>query len=164
MEKIESQVTFFSNGERLVGKLGVPEGLAPGERRAAFVIMHGFGGNMEDGLSLAGSRLLQQLGYVTLRFDYRGCGVSQGTRGLVLWEREVTDALSALTFLEQRPEANRQRIGLLGGSLAGAIAILAAAHDKRIAACISCGGLASGETTLRWLRSRPQIHVLPQLI
>ena len=48
MSEIELPVTFDSNGERLCGKLGVPSGLLPGERRAGFLVMHGFGGNMED--------------------------------------------------------------------------------------------------------------------
>jgi len=153
LEEIESRVSFHSEAERLAGKLGMPRGLRQGERRAAVVIMHGFGGTMEDGLSRAASRLLAQLGYVTLRFDYRGCGESSGARGRVVCEDEVADTLSAVSFLECRPEVDPKRIGLLGGSLAGSIAIQAAGTDTRIAACISCGGLGSGETTLRWLHA-----------
>lgn len=153
LDEIESRVSFDSGPERLAGKLGLPRGLRAGERRAAVVIMHGFGGTMEDGLSRAASRLLAQLGYVTLRFDYRGCGESSGARGRVVCEEEVEDALTAVSFLERRPEVDPGRIGLLGGSLAGSIAIQAAGTDTRIAACICCGGLASGETTLRWLHA-----------
>jgi len=155
-DEIESRVSFHSGAERLDAKLGVPQGLRPGEHRAAVVIMHGFGGTMEDGLSRAASKLLAQLGYVTLRFDYRGCGESGGARGLVLCEDEVADTLNAVSFLQRRPEVDPKRIALLGGSLAGSIAIQAAATDARIAACISCGGLSSGETTLRWLHASEQ--------
>lgn len=150
---IESRVSFSSDAVRIAGKLGLPRGLRPGERRAAVVIMHGFGGTMKDGLSRAASQLLGQLGYVTLRFDYRGCGDSGGARGLVLCEDEAVDTLNAVSFLERRPEVDPTRIGLLGGSLAGSIAIQVAGTDTRIAACISCGGLSSGETTLRWLHA-----------
>lgn len=159
LDEIESRVSFYSDAERLTGKLGLPGELRPGERRAAVIIMHGFGGTMEDGLSRAASQLLAQLGYVTLRFDYRGCGESGGMRGLVLCEDEVADTLNAVSFLQRRPEVDPKHIGLLGGSLAGSIAIQAAATDARIAACISCGGLSSGETTLRWLHASSEAAI-----
>lgn len=151
LDEIESRVSFHSDAERLAGKLGIPQELRPGERRAAFVIMHGFGGTKNDGLSRAAAELLVQLGYVTLRFDFRGCGESSGERGLVRCEDEVADALNAVSFMEGLPEVDPRRIGMLGGSLAGSVAIQAAGADARIAACISCGGLGSGETTLRFL-------------
>jgi hypothetical protein len=151
LDEIESRVSFCSDAERLAGKLGLPRGLRPGERRAAVIIMHGFGGTMEDGLSRAASQLLAKLGYVTLRFDFRGCGESSGERGLVRCEDEVVDALNAVSFMEGLPEVDPKRIGMLGGSLAGSVAIQAAGTDTRIAACISCGGLGSGETTFRFL-------------
>jgi hypothetical protein len=150
MNETEIVVTVESDGERLCGKLGLPSGLDPGERRAGIVVMHGFGGNMED-FSRVAAPLLRSLGYVTLRFDFRGCGRSTGMRGLVLIEDEVADALNAVSFLEQRPEVDPERIGALGGSLAGSVAVMAAAKDKRVAACISCGGIASAETWFPFL-------------
>ncbi len=150
MDPIELPVTIESDGERLCAKLGLPSGMCPGERRAAFVVMHGFGGNMEDFSRLA-APLLMQLGYVTLRFDYRGCGGSTGVRGWVICEEEVSDTRNSISFLEQRQEVDPSRIALLGGSLAGSVAILTAARDKRVAACISCGGIASADTWFPYL-------------
>ena len=107
MNETEIVVTVESDGERLCGNLGLPSGLDPGERRAGVVVMHGFGGNMED-FSRVAAPLLRSLGYVTLRFDFRGCGRSTGMRGLVLVEDEVSDALNAVSFLEQRPNRSQK--------------------------------------------------------
>jgi uncharacterized protein len=41
----EDAVSFQSAGLRLHGMVGVPDGLRPSERRAAFLVLHGFGSN-----------------------------------------------------------------------------------------------------------------------
>ena len=41
---METKVKFKSDELTLFGVLHVPDDLAPGEKRAAFVILHGFGG------------------------------------------------------------------------------------------------------------------------
>jgi hypothetical protein len=43
----EEVVGFQSAGLRLHGMLGVPDGLKPGVRRAAFLVLHGLGSNSE---------------------------------------------------------------------------------------------------------------------
>ncbi len=42
-------VTFSSDGLKLSGVLHLPDDLRPGERRAAIVMMHGFGANKDGG-------------------------------------------------------------------------------------------------------------------
>jgi poly(3-hydroxybutyrate) depolymerase len=41
----EQAVTFPSAGLKLSGVVHVPSGMRPGERRAAFIVLHGFGSN-----------------------------------------------------------------------------------------------------------------------
>jgi alpha/beta superfamily hydrolase len=74
----DTEFTFQSGPFRLAAALHVPDDLAPGERRPAFVILHGFGGSMKSSSLAPVATLLDDLGYVTVRFDRRGCGRSDG--------------------------------------------------------------------------------------
>src|ERR1700733_7126851 len=65
----EQVVSFQSAGLRLHGVLGVREGLQASGRRAAFLVLHGFGSNSESSNVLGPTRVLSEFGYVTLRFD-----------------------------------------------------------------------------------------------
>ncbi|MDD7984017.1 dienelactone hydrolase family protein [Lentisphaera marina] len=49
----------------------------------------------------------------------------------------------ALTFLEQQPEVNPDKLGVYGHSMGGKLTVLTAAADKRVkAAAPSCGGIS----------------------
>ena len=54
----EEVVSFQSAGLRLHGAVGVPDGVKPGERRAAFLVLHGFGSNSEGNNVLQPTRVL----------------------------------------------------------------------------------------------------------
>ncbi len=95
---MKTKVKFKSDGLTLSGILHVPDDLAPGERSAAFVVMHGFGGYKDGPEHVAQGKILCEWGYVTLRFDFRGCGESEGERGRLIIEEEVRDAIAAAEF------------------------------------------------------------------
>jgi pimeloyl-ACP methyl ester carboxylesterase len=146
---MERQVTFRSDGLTLAGVLRVPEGLRPGERRPAFLVLHGFGSNKGSGSSLVPSRLLAEWGYVTLRFDMRGCGESEGERARIICLEQVADTRNALSFLASQPEVEPRCIGCLGSSFGAAVAVYTAGVDERVAAVISSGGWGDGEKKFR---------------
>jgi uncharacterized protein len=152
----EQRVTFKSDGLDIVGVVRLPAGLAAGERRAAFIVLHGFGSNMNSESVREPCELFQQLGYVSLRFDMRGCGDSGGEKGRVICLEQVADTQNALTFLSQRPEVDPARIGLIGSSFGAAVAIYTAGIDKRVAACISSGGWGDGERKFRGQHATPE--------
>ena len=77
----EQRLSFTSEGRKLVGEVRRPEGLRPGERRPAFIVLHGFGSNRNAGNVLKPCAMLDKLGYATLRFDMPGCGESEGESG-----------------------------------------------------------------------------------
>jgi hypothetical protein len=141
-------VTFTSDGLKLAGVLHVPDGLEPGERRPAVAMMHGFGANKSGGPEWV-CRQLESWGYVALRFDYRGCGDSEGERGRVIAMEEVSDAGNAVTYLASRAEVDSLRIALAGSSLGAGVAVHAAAVDQRVAAVILENGLGHGERIIR---------------
>jgi hypothetical protein len=143
---MEERVTFPSSGLKLSGVLHTPAG---GDRRPAFLVLHGFGSNKDSGGSRAVARLLADFGYATLRFDFRGCGESEGPRGRVICLEQVEDTRNALSFMAGRPEVDPERVGAIGMSFGAAVAIYAAGVDPRVAACISCGGWGDGAKKFR---------------
>ena len=144
---MEERVSFTSDGLRLSGVLHFPE--PRGERHSAFLVLHGFGSNKDASGSMAVSRMLTGLGYAALRFDFRGCGESEGERGRVICKEQVKDTRNALSFLASRGDIHPQRIGVVGQSFGAAVAVYTAGVDRRVAACISSGGWGDGAKKFR---------------
>ncbi len=79
------------DGVVLDGRLAVPE-----HARRAVVIAHPhplYGGSMDDAVTLALARILNERGAATLRFDFRGVGRSEGRHH---GTREIGDLLAAV--------------------------------------------------------------------
>ena len=153
---MEERVTFPSEGLKLSGILHTLDGGAAGERRPGFLVLHGFGSNKDSGNSRVVSKTLAELGYVTLRFDFRGCGESEGPRGRTICLEQVEDTRHALSFMAQRPEVDGERIAVIGSSFGAAVAIYTAGVDPRVAACISCGGWGDGVKKFRKQHESPE--------
>ncbi|HEY2528732.1 MAG TPA: alpha/beta fold hydrolase [Xanthobacteraceae bacterium] len=152
----EDVVSFISAGLRLHGMLGVPDDLRRSERRAGFLVLHGFGSNCESANVLQPTRVLSDFGYVTLRFDMRGCGKSEGEFGRVICLEQVEDLGHALAFLATHPAVDPDRIGLIGSSFGGAVAVYAGGTNPRVAAVISNGGWGHGERKFRGQHQTPE--------
>jgi dipeptidyl aminopeptidase/acylaminoacyl peptidase len=151
---MEERISFTSDRLRLSGVLHHPE--PRGARHAAFLVLHGFGSNKDGGGGMAVSRMLTGLGYAALRFDFRGCGESEGERGRVICEEQVKDTRNALSFLASRGDIQSQRIGVVGQSFGAAVAVYTAGVDRRVAACISSGGWGDGAKKFRRQHASPR--------
>jgi len=152
----EQAVSFNSAGLRLHGVLGVPEDLRASERRAGFLVLHGFGSNSDSTNVLQPTRVLNDFGYVTLRFDMRGCCKSEGEFGRVICLEQVEDLGNALAFLATHPAVDPERIGAIGSSFGGAVAVYAGGTNPRLAAVISNGGWGHGERKFRGQHRTPE--------
>ncbi len=152
----EDVVSIRSAGLRLHGLLGTPADLRPSERRAAFLVLHGFGSNCESPSVIQPTRVLSEFGYVTLRFDMRGCGKSEGEFGRVICLEQVEDLGNALDFLSRHPAVDPDRIGVIGSSFGGAVAVYAGGVNPRVAAVISNGGWGHGERKFRGQHPTPE--------
>jgi uncharacterized protein len=152
----EETVTIPSAGLRLAGTVRVPSGLRPGDRRPAFMVLHGFGSNHGSSNVQQPSKILNDLGYVTLGFDMRGCGQSEGERGNLICLEQVEDTSNALTFLAKHPSVDPDRIGVIGSSFGGAVAVYTGGVDRRVAAVISNGGWGDGERKFRGQHPTPE--------
>jgi dipeptidyl aminopeptidase/acylaminoacyl peptidase len=151
---MEEKVSFLSDGLKLDAVLHRPD------KRAgdvpAFMVLHGFGGNKDGSGGLASAHMLEKLGYAALRFDFRGCGKSDGPRGRTICLEQVADVKNALTWLAGQPGIDGRRIGVIGHSFGAAVAVYSAGVDPRIAACISSGGWGDGAKKFRRQHQSPE--------
>jgi alpha-beta hydrolase superfamily lysophospholipase len=152
----EERITFKSKGLTLAGTVRVPEGVAPRERRPAFMVLHGFGSNMNSSNVLEPCAMFEKLGYVTLRFDMPGCGASEGEKGLLICLDQVQATSDALTVLARHPNVEPDRIAVIGSSFGAAVAVYVGGVDERIAAVISSGGWGDGERKFRGQHPTPE--------
>ena len=105
----------------------------------AVLLAHGFGGTKWSVRSDAEE--LADLGYAVLTYTARGFGRSGGQIHLNHPDYEVRDAQRLLDWLAGRPEIRTDadgdpRVGVVGSSYGGALALLLAAHDPRVDAIV----------------------------
>ncbi|SCL20726.1 ABC-2 type transport system ATP-binding protein [Micromonospora nigra] len=119
--------------------LYLPEGASARERVPAVLLAHGFGGTKEsvrtDAEEFAGR------GYAVLTWTARGFGRSGGQIHLDDPDHEVRDAQRLLDWLAARPEVATDaegdpKVGVVGGSYGGGLALLLAAQDQRVDAIV----------------------------
>lgn len=142
-------VSFTSQGVKCAADIFLPDEVAVGTRRPGIVIGHGFSGT-KDGL-VPVAKFFAAAGYVSMTFDYRCWGESDGeprNQIFPLWEAE--DYRNAISYLEQRPEVQADRIAIWGTSYSGGLVIWVGAHDRRARAVISQVPVVDG---WRWMRS-----------
>jgi dienelactone hydrolase len=132
----EKPVTFGSKGIKLSGTLFIPSGANRFRRLPGAVICHGYGG--DQGAFENSARTLASEGIITLTFDFRGHGSSEG----ILDDSIVNDVIDAWDFLHSQPEVDRKSMGLIGHSMGAFSAILAAGKLKKakVLVALACPG------------------------
>ena len=127
MERVE----FAVDGITLVGDLRGPSPV-PGGRAPGLVFTGPFTGVRDQVTGLYAERLAAA-GYVTLAFDHRSFGESQGQpRRHEDPQGKLADLRAAVSFLRARPEVDPERIGAVGICLGGGYALKFAAFDPRV--------------------------------
>ena len=116
----------------------VPDGAAE-HPVPAVLLAHGFGGTKR---SVAGdAEDLANAGYAVLTWTAEGFPGSTGKIHLNSPDYEVRDAQRLIDWLATRPEVLKDspgnpRVGVVGGSYGGALALLLAGHDERVDAIV----------------------------
>lgn len=129
-----------STGAHLRGRFFV------GFRHALIVLVSGYGDTEDQMLPFA--EFLHRAGYSTLTFNARARATSGGEY-VTLGALEQKDLISVLDYAASRKDVDSHRIGLLGISMGGATAILAAAQDQRVRAVVDDSGFSDAPGVIR---------------
>jgi dienelactone hydrolase len=137
----ESSAVFTSGGRKVRAEIFHPAGV---DQAPAVLVLHGAGG-MDSG-----NRYVRQIatafaasGYATYLihyFDRTGhsyAGDSTIRANFSSWLETVNDAVG---FVASQPRIDPQRLGTIGYSLGGYLAVAHAAHDPRIRAVVELAG------------------------
>lgn len=98
------------------------------------VICHGFIGSRVgvDRLFVLAGRELASKGYLVIRFDYAGCGESEGIYGEHGLDSMIEQTRAVLDYGLSLDCVDPLRVTLLGHSLGGAVALLTSTKDRRV--------------------------------
>ena len=112
----------------IAGTLNLPDGKS---NAPAVVLLHGFGSSKDEvgGMYARVAKALADKGVASLRIDFRGFGKSDGDAGATSVDLQLEDAKLAVAFLAKTQGVDKSRIGTLGFSLGGAVAMLFGRRD-----------------------------------
>jgi len=111
----------------------------PGDRPSLVILASGYGDTQVQMFSIA--EFLHHAGFSVLTYNSRARATSGG-KYVTLGVLEQQDALSLVNYAIGRRDVDANRIGMLGISMGGAIAILTAAKDQRIRAVVDDSGFS----------------------
>ncbi len=129
---MEKCVTFLnSRKQRLVGMLHTPE---KATKSPAIVCCHGFGRNKVDKFRfwVRIARELCKNGFIVLRFDFSGHGDSEGKMDDISISQEINDLECAINYLKNLDDTESDKIGIIGHSLGGEVAVLESTKNASI--------------------------------
>lgn len=129
------EIRLRVNGLELAGELHAP---SSDKTSPALCICHGIPAVPPDPADRGYALLAQRFcsaGFVTLIFNFRGTGRSQGNLDILGWSRDLQ---AALDFLYAVKNINRNRFCLMGFSGGAAVSVYVAAHDPRVSLLVAC--------------------------
>lgn len=127
-------ITFTSAAKQLSGTLHMPDEKA----RACVITSHGFESHKDSDKYVELARRLLEVDIATFRFDFRGCGDSEGD--LVEDAPDRIHDLRAAIELMSKHSPEKTSLGLMGSSYGGLVSLLVASepsYSARIAAVVS---------------------------
>ncbi|MCH9036559.1 MAG: alpha/beta hydrolase [Chloroflexi bacterium] len=132
------EIEFPSNGLTCRGWLYVPDSSVANKPAPAIVMAHGFSAVKEMFRLSKYAERFEEAGFVTLVFDFRFLGASDGEpRGQIISHEQQDDYRNAITWLSRQPEVDEDRIGVWGTSYSGGHVLHLAAFDPRIKAVVA---------------------------
>jgi dipeptidyl aminopeptidase/acylaminoacyl peptidase len=128
-------VRLKADGLNLAGELYMP---SRGKPHPTLCICHGIPAAPPNPTDRGYALLAQRFclaGFVTLIFNFRGTGKSEGNLDILGWTRDLQAALDFLYSLE---EVDSTCFCLLGFSGGAAVSVFVAAHDARVSLVVTC--------------------------
>ena len=145
-----TRISFPSGPLTLEGVLTQPP-VPDSDPRPAVAIAHPhpqYGGDMNNGVVMAVTRKLADLGVPTLRFNFRGVGLSEGSyddgRG------ELQDLKAAASFLSAADGISPENVALAGYSFGAEMVIRLATHSPNPIPLVAVSPVVSSVTGKRW--------------
>lgn len=139
----ERVVSYYSEGSKLEADYYLPDDIPAGERRPAIVLCHGYSG-IRSVILRDYAQHFTDAGYPTLGFDYRGFGGSEGVKWRIVASEQLQDIRNSITWLENQPEVDPDRIGIWGTSNGGAHVVAVAGMDTRVKCTVGQVGYGDG--------------------
>ena len=149
----ESKVSFRSGRILLEGVESTPVGAGT---FPAVVVCHphpSFGGSMDNNVVMSICEALFEKSIMTLRFNFRGVGKSEGSFGHGIGEQEDVEA--AISFLVAEKRADPRRLGLAGYSAGAVFGVPVAVRDTQVRA-LAAISLPIGMMDLEAVRTSPK--------
>ncbi|MDE5785325.1 MAG: alpha/beta fold hydrolase, partial [Duncaniella sp.] len=140
----QTDSTLYIDGAQ--GRLYTCITLPDGDAGCPMVILsHGFGSDMNSPIIASLARELPARGIGVVRFDFNGCGKSDGEFQNMTVPNEIEDLLAVIAWTRLQPRT--ESISLVGHSQGGVVSGMAAGTcgDKQI----KCLGLLSAAAVLR---------------
>jgi dipeptidyl aminopeptidase/acylaminoacyl peptidase len=129
------EIRLKADGLELAGELHIP---SVDKEHPALCICHGIPAVPPDptdrGYTLLAQRFCRA-GFITLIFNFRGTGKSEGNLDILGWSRDLQ---AALDFLYSLKKVDETRFCLLGFSGGAAVSVYTAAHDPRVSSVVTC--------------------------
>lgn len=113
--------------KQLIGISHIPEG----ERKWPLVVIcHGFAGTKTDKKFITLARTLEQKKIAAFRFDFEGCGDSEGELEKTTVKKQTSDLKVVITYLLKQGNIDRNKIAFLGHSLGSVVTTIFIAKEK----------------------------------
>lgn len=135
---MEKQLTIHHDSYKLTATLHYPieskEAEQVQQKKQVIVICHGFVGSRigVDRLFVKTARALAEQGHYVMRFDYAGCGESDGDYGALGFDSMIDQTRTVLDYVCSLDCVDPAKVTLLGHSLGGAVALMTSVKDKRV--------------------------------
>jgi len=128
----EEKVYFFSSTGKLAGIIHYPDRLSS----MCIIACHGLFSDKESDKFIAIGKRFAKEDIAVLRFDFRGCGESEGKIEDTTITGRGEDLAAALSYIRTDKPSFSHSIGLLGSSLGGYISLFVASIDQMIKAVV----------------------------
>jgi len=128
-------ITLKADNLCLAGEIYFPE--TTKQHCPALCLCHGIPSGQRDPNGRGYPALAERFcaaGFITLIFNFRGTGQSQGNLDMMDWTRDLKAAIDYLANLE---EVDRSHLHLLGSSGGAAVSVYVAAHDPIVSSLVT---------------------------
>jgi dipeptidyl aminopeptidase/acylaminoacyl peptidase len=128
-------IRYPSDGLAISGAMNIPRGQGP---YPVVILLHGYFDRDQyytGADTWQAADFLAHQGYLTIAPDYRSWG-SSGSGPSFFHTGLVADVINLISSLPSLPQADTQRIGLLGHSMGGGIATKVLVIDDRVSAAV----------------------------